>query len=276
MKPRSAPAVLPGEGAGPPPANEIHLHVTAPDTITDPAVLKRFEALLSPGEQARLGRFHSDRKRRQYLVSRALLRTALSGCHAIEPAAWRFEKNGYGKPEISHAEAGLGIRFNLSHADGVSVCAIATGREIGVDIEDCQRATRASLLDLGRYFSAGEAEALRALPGGRLADRFFDYWTLKESYIKARGAGFAIALDTFSFDFTPGGLEEEDRLTGFSVHGDAPDEAGRWQFRRLRLAGRYRVAIAAQRLGPMEPDARIRVFRSAPWCDEASLPLQVL
>jgi 4'-phosphopantetheinyl transferase len=279
VKPQNAPAARPGDVIRTLPGDEIHLHITSPDSISDPALLNRFESLLSADEQARMRRFHSDRRRRQYLVSRALLRTSLSSYHAVEPAAWRFEKNGYGKPEISHPDASLPIRFNLSHADGLSVCAIANGREIGVDIEDCYRATRASLLDLGRYFSTQEAMVLRALPKDQLADRFFDYWTLKEAYIKARGAGFAIPLDTFSFSFMEDTLTGEDRLTGFSVHAEVNDEAGRWQFRRMRLASRYRIALAVELVEPVErvePEVKMRVFRSAPWCDEMSLPLKEL
>lgn len=267
---QNAPVTGPGKGIRNLPGDEVHLYITAPDSITDPALLSRFETILSADEQARMRRFHSDRKRHQYLVSRALLRTSLSGYQDTEPAAWRFEKNGYGKPEVRHPDASFPVRFNLSHADGLSVCAFASGREIGVDIEDGQRTTRAGLLDLGRYFSPQEAEALRAAPEERLADRFFDYWTLKESYIKARGAGFAIALDTFSFFF------ENDQLTGFSGHRGSEDDAGRWQFRRLRLADRYRVALAVELTEAVEPDVKMRVFRSAPWCDELSLPLQVL
>jgi 4'-phosphopantetheinyl transferase len=41
----------------------------------------------------------------------------------------------------------------------------------------------------GRYFAPLEVDALGALPAAERLGRFFAYWTLKESYIKARGLG---------------------------------------------------------------------------------------
>ena len=45
-----------------------------------------------------------------------------------------------------------------------------------------------------RFFAPEEAAAVEARP-----ERFFDYWTLKESYIKARGGGMSIGLSKIAF-----------------------------------------------------------------------------
>ena len=44
-------------------------------------------------------------------------------------------------------------------------------------------------------------QELRALPPERQKERFFEYWTLKEAYIKARGMGLSIPLGKFSFHY---------------------------------------------------------------------------
>ena len=44
------------------------------------------------------------------------------------------------------------------------------------------------------YFAPAEIAALRALPPPAQSTRFFEYWTLKESYLKARGVGLGPAF----------------------------------------------------------------------------------
>jgi len=248
------------------PGDEVHLYFTRPDQVCGRPLTGRFRALLSDDELARMHRFPLARKRRQYLVARALLRTSLSRYCAVDPADWRFAENAYGKPEISHPAAAPPIHFNLSHADGLTVCAIMRDHSVGVDVEDCRRITRAGLLDLGgHYFSPREAAALGTVPEEQRASRFFDYWTLKESYIKARGAGFAIPLDKFSFEIAADGMK------GFSVDAELHDEADCWQFRRMSHAGRYRIALAVRSAGPA---VRVKAVESVPLQDDAPIALR--
>lgn len=218
--------------------DQIHLYFSHPDQITDSGLLRRYKSFLSGDETQRLSRFHFDRNRHQYLVSRSLLRTTLSAYWPMEPAQWRFGKNAYGKPEISNPDIGLPIRFNLSHTSGLSVLAIMLAHDIGVDLEDSRRNVNAGFQSLASYFSPIEVEELCHLPKEQQRLRFFDYWTLKEAYIKARGAGFAIPLDKFSFLF------KANRFRGFETHPDLQDRAENWQFFRMQMADHYRVALA--------------------------------
>ena len=218
--------------------HEVHLYFSFPGQISDPGLLERYESLLSGDERSQMARFHFARHRHQYLVTRALIRTSLSAYYPVDPADWRFSKNGFGKPEISHPDSTLPIRFNLSHTDGLIICGIARDYDIGVDVEDIQRTTRAAFNSLSSYFSSQEIEALGKLPPEQQKQRFFDYWTLKESYIKARGAGFSIPLHKFGFQF------QANTLSGFNIHQDLEDDAGNWQFWRLPMTERYLVAVA--------------------------------
>ena len=70
---------------------------------------------------------------------------------------------------------------------------MALGRdiEIGIDIEDLR--TNAPLEIVDGYFAKAEAFELSQLRTEEQHLRFFELWTLKESYIKARGTW---SLDT--------------------------------------------------------------------------------
>lgn len=218
--------------------DQVHLYFCYPDQITDSALLLRYQSLLTEDETEQMSRLYFTGHRHQYLLTRALLRSCLSRYHPVEPEEWRFSKNRYGKPQACHPELEPGTRFNLSHTRGLIVCAIAPGLDIGVDVEDTQRATQAAFDSLASYFSEQEIRDLAELPEERKKQRFFDYWTLKESYIKARGMGLALPLGQFSFHFN------NDELDEFRVLPEFGDDARNWQFWRISMSGHYRIAIA--------------------------------
>jgi len=220
------------------PDNAIHLYFAYPEQITNPALFASYEALLTADERLQMSRFYYAGHRHQYLVTRALIRTSLSVYHDVDPVDWRFGKNAYGKPEINHPVINSPVSFNLSHTQGLILCGIVRNIAIGVDVEDTQRTTRAALASLSSYFSAEEIAQLTRLPLAQQQQRFFEYWTLKEAYIKARGMGLAIPLGKFSFQF------KSNHLCGFKTHPDLNDDAGNWQFWCMPVAGRYRIAVA--------------------------------
>jgi 4'-phosphopantetheinyl transferase len=234
--------------------NEIHLYFSFPEKITDPSLLLAYESLLTDDELTQMSRLYFARHRHQFLITRALIRTTLSDYFHVEPTDWRFGKNSYGKPEVSFPDNIGPIRFNLSHCEGLILCGIAREHDIGVDVENAQRSTQAAFENLSSYFSPTEIADLAGLPTEQQKQRFFDYWTLKESYIKARGMGLAISLAKFSFLF------EADRLNGFSTHPDLNDDASNWQFWRMPLAERYRIAVAVN----SSEDFEVRTFKSVP------------
>jgi 4'-phosphopantetheinyl transferase len=119
------------------------------------------------------------------------------------------------------------IHFNVSHTDGLVVCLVSTEHEVGVDTELFSRAPK--LLTLAPHvFAPRELSDLAALPSGDQEQRAVILWTLKESYIKARGMGLALPLDGFAFCF------EVDRVR-LKVEPALQDDGARWQFQSQRL-----------------------------------------
>lgn len=236
-------------------SQQIHLYFSQPDKITDPDLLQRYASLLTDEELAQMSRFYFAGHRHQYLLTRTLIRTCLSTYYPVDPADWRFAKNDYGKPLVSHPNSGVTARFSLSHTNGLIVCAITGEVDIGVDVEDANRTTRAAFDSLSSYFSAQEIDDLRALPTERQKQRFFDYWTLKESYIKARGMGLALPLGKFSFHFSGNQLE------AFRVQAELGDDALNWRFWRIAMTERYPVAMA---VNSARADFEISAFDTVP------------
>ncbi|APR88149.1 4'-phosphopantetheinyl transferase [Minicystis rosea] len=221
------------------PEGEIHVHYLLDGDITDARLLAAYEALLAPEERARRARYRFEHSRREYLLTRALVRATLSRYARVAPAAWAFRQNEYGRPEIDDP-AHASLRFNLSNTRGLVACAVTRDRDVGVDVEDTTRAGETVEI-ADRFFSPVEHRALRALPADAQRGRFFEYWTLKEAYIKARGMGLAIPLDQFSF------LLDDGPTIRIAFDPRLGDDASAWQFAQLALSPEHRTAVAVRR-----------------------------
>jgi len=219
-------------------AGEVHLWYALLDQPDAPDWLERCQAVLSAEETARQQRFHFEKDRRQFLLSHALLRFVLSIYHpGVPPASWRFSAGTHGKPFLAMPLPSPPLSFNLTHTPGLAAVAVALETEIGVDAEYLER-TNASLGLAERYFAPSESARLRVLPADQLREVFFDYWTLKEAYIKGRGLGLALPLDGFAFDLQSG------RPPRISFTERVADDPEAWQFVQFRPSKSHKVAIA--------------------------------
>lgn len=102
----------------------------------------------------------------------------------------KFKYNDYGKPLLDSED---NIYFNASHAGDYVVCAI-DDLNIGIDIE---RVKDIDLKIAERFFCDEEAEYINHKNINKL-DRFYEIWTMKESYIKAIGTGLSTNLKNFN------------------------------------------------------------------------------
>jgi 4'-phosphopantetheinyl transferase len=191
--------------------------------------------ILNPEEMARADRFYMEVHRNRFIAARALLRDLLAGYLSQPPDAIRFAYNEWGKPALAAGLAASDLRFNLSHSEDLAMYAFALECEVGVDIEQI-RADVASESIAENFFSASEVQALRALPLAHQAQAFFNCWTRKEAYIKARGRGLSIDLNSFDVSLKPG--EEANILRG--------DESGGWSLRAFEPAPGWVAALAMQ------------------------------
>lgn len=211
----------------------LHLWCAYPEDVQSDAVAEACARMLSDDERTHWQSFRFARHRREYLTTRALVRTALSHYHPVALAAWEFHLNRYGKPAV---DSDCGLRFNVSNSAGLVVCLISQETEVGVDAEPYERAGEIAALGAA-VFSSLEAAQLEGLCDEERLDRALSLWTLKEAYIKARGMGLNLPLNKMSFLF--GGMD------GIRMELDPAlgNEPGRhWRFCLVDHAG-HRIAL---------------------------------
>lgn len=99
-------------------------------------------------------------------------------------------KDEKGKPYV---EGKADIFVSLSHSKGTVMCAVSD-KEIGIDVEKC--AERRKSVE-SRVFTESEISLINNAKDENKA--FFTLWTLKESYLKAIGTGFADNAKSIEF-----------------------------------------------------------------------------
>lgn len=180
--------------------NEIHLWSINPRQITNPHQLNALKPLLSEAELDKVKRYRTPEAQHNALLTRAFARTVLSLYTDLNAQELKFEITEHGKPELSNSS--LPLRFNLSHNNNLIICTVCLNHDIGCDVENLSRKINVSSI-ARRYFSENEYLALQKLPAGTQQAKFFEYWTLKEAFVKATGLGISQGLNTFSFQIGP-------------------------------------------------------------------------
>jgi 4'-phosphopantetheinyl transferase len=225
------------------PANTVILSSACLDGLTPDAVGILFEAL-DRGERSRLALMADEEARAGSIVGHALLRATLSLSGFAAPRAWRFGRRESGEICIRRPR-GCALYFSLAHAEGLVLCAVTAAGPIGVDAEKIRDRPALELLVEYALSPEERMQCVRADPASRL--RFFlEAWTLKESFLKARGTGLAIAPSGIDFLRTEGaaprlGPRAEER---FGAEG--------WFFRVFEPTPEHVCALAA-RIPPSTP-----------------------
>ena len=224
--------------------SDVHVWLGFPPAFHDTALSDAYSRLLSPEERQRHARFRFPGDQWSFLFAHALLRSVLSRSVPVDPGALHFSTGAHGRPEIAAAPASIEpLSFNASHTQGLAVVAVTRAAPVGVDAEE-RRARLAPTELASSHFAPQETLDLHAVPEARRSDRFYEYWTLKEAYVKARGLGLTAALDQFSFQF------EGERSVRLAVEPALRDAAESWKLWQFRPSADHVVAVCARRAPP--------------------------
>jgi len=200
--------------------------------------IQALEKALTPDECARAGGFRFKTSRDRFVAARGLLRVILARYLGIDPSQLRFRYGPYGKPALD-GEIGKEIRFNLSHASGLALYALARDREIGIDLEQVRPHSFDKTI-AEQYFSEQENAMLCALPLHGGPEAFFRYWARKEAYLKAQGEGLS------GFPRRPDLSLEGGRPLALGTTEEAYQRGARWLLRDLDPGPGYVAAIAME------------------------------
>ncbi|HEX8014414.1 MAG TPA: 4'-phosphopantetheinyl transferase superfamily protein [Flavobacterium sp.] len=122
------------------------------------------------------------------LLGRVLLFMGVEEIFGNSPKDRMIKNTKYNKP---YFESNL-VKFNISHSGEIVVCALCDKDEVGIDIE------KISDIEINNFkLQMTKKEWKNIIFSYDKKEAFFDYWTQKESVIKAHGHGLTIPLTSF-------------------------------------------------------------------------------
>lgn len=195
-------------------------------------VLADLLSLLDDGERERARALAYPDSRHRFIAAHGAFRVILGRHLGVPPASLRWHVGPHGKPELAMP----GPRVSFSHSGDFAALATATGRRVGIDIQ--QLLPRLDVTRLAaRFYPRQEAEfvASAAAPA-RQAARFTQLWARKEAYVKVAGGRLLPGLEQV---IPPSGV-----VDGGSGGGAPP--GGPCLVRDIRAPGGYRAAVAAE------------------------------
>lgn len=219
---------------------QLRLWTLRTDELSAAALAVRLGAVLSTDERAEARRFQRAANRHEFVLARALARLALSHQFPVAAQDWRFARDRNGRPFIAAPEVSPAVHFSVSHTRGLVACLISSCAEAAVDVEQVEHHPDLALVS-EQILTPAERGALSELRGAAWTARFFDYWTLKEAYAKARGLGLCMAFSDIGFD-----LDAHPSIR-VQLAAGADDDASAWVFWQRRLPPQHTICVAAKR-----------------------------
>jgi 4'-phosphopantetheinyl transferase len=215
---------------------DVHLWLVAIDQLD--GSLSRLSRMLSEDEFSRAESFYFDVDRKRFITRRGLLRIILSFYIGINPKEIQFSYGSYGKPYLSTELDNGNIQFSLSHSDGLAIYAFTRGCRIGLDMEAMKELPDVEYI-VACFFSPRENAIFRQLAPKLQQERFLQWWTRKEAYLKATGEGLTHPLNMVDIALGP---DEPTQL----LHPGAHSKGSDWSLKVLSPAKHYVAAVVVE------------------------------
>ena len=207
------------------------LHVWQVPTNITPEAFVEYKNVLSEKELNNISFFKFKQAKDSYVVSQGSLRMLLSRYLGVPANLVRIGRQVKGKP---YSIDDPNLNFNMSNSGNLVAIAFSYDGEVGIDIEQIRYLPDLDEM-INTNFSANEIRFINAKPEQRI-NRFFRFWTIKESYLKAIGEGMRLTPDFLEFSI------DEDCIKLLSVKGAFERED--WKFKEFSTSTDYLGTIA--------------------------------
>jgi 4'-phosphopantetheinyl transferase len=209
------------------------VHIWKVDVLSHAERRMDYTSLLSKDELERANKFRFEKDRLTYITARGVLREMISKYIDKRPSEITFLYNAQSKPYII---SDIDLEFNVSHSGHMILLAFTISHPLGVDIEYNKREIELPMIARS-FFAQSETDDLLSLSQNEQLSAFYNCWTRKEAFIKAKGGGLSIPLDQFEVSLLP-----KDRPELKVIRWDQEDVQN-WRMQSLRYGTDYTGAV---------------------------------
>lgn len=194
--------------------------------ITDENIYK-ISSFIDPYKRDKIEKFINKKDKIRTLVGEMLIRTVIGEELNIKNLDIIFQRNRYGKPWLKDYPE---FNFNISHSGEFVLCAV-DHMPIGVDVEKIKSLEYEGIAS--SFFTKEENEYIFNDDLQNNLNKFYEIWTLKESYVKCCGQGLSIPLKSFSIKI--------DSNREISLISD--NKINEYKFKEFFIGEDYKVAV---------------------------------
>lgn len=151
----------------------------------------RWNRYLSEERRTEAKKRKNEKERQLFLAAETLLNLGLEHAGIDVPLPAKYGRNPHGKPSLLPQGK---AEVNWSHSGEYVICAVADCA-VGIDLQDAGKEPKEALVK--RLLQPKERIFYENVPAKEKKQLFYQYWTLKESFLKTLGTGFYTSLDTF-------------------------------------------------------------------------------
>ena len=209
-------------------------------------------SVIQPEEKDRIGKFVFQKDAKSAMAGRLLLRKAVCDSLNLRWNHIKLERTEKGKPYlVNQVSSDLSkFNFNVSHQGDYAVLAAEPCNLVGIDVMKVETRAGGNLQlffnTMARQFTFDEWKLIKSTANEHeQLCRFYRFWCLKESYVKALGIGIGFDLQRVSFNtptltLTPGVV-----VTDTEVYVDE-EKQNDWILEETKLDEEHFVAVAQQ------------------------------
>lgn len=154
-------------------------------------LIENLSRFISHNNRVKVHQYKNPKDKLRTLMGELLIRMIASEVLCINHRDITIERNANGKPFLVNYP---NFQFNISHSGDYVACLVGSNA-LGLDIEKNRIMDYESIAK--EYFSLSEINYIGLTESTIINPRFFEIWTLRESFIKCYGAGLTIPLESF-------------------------------------------------------------------------------
>lgn len=197
--------------------------------------LADYLAILDKEELNIAERFKQAEHRDRYIICHGILRQLLASRVNQSAKNLRIEKTEFGKPFLPESPE---LSFNMSHSGDILAIAMGGKCQLGIDVE-CYKARNTWEGLVKKCFATEEADYWYSLDTSERSRAFYQFWVIKEAFVKAVGKGITLGLNQCVVD-----------PENFSSFIRVPEQGGladQWQVYALDLSADEFGALVCDR-----------------------------